>query len=236
MANPLRRNEVPAYYSYAWGPDSAAIVGIARDPAGNDTAVYLANSETEPKPMGSPDFPWARLLNELVRREGAPGPRIAPDEAVRVTGASWAANAPAFALSVVAGNDSFLLVFGVSKRKVGIGGFKSFKGHEIGSAAFAPGGSAVVVPINPRDGKSRPGLLRVDLRIGMGQMIASGAFSMPSYSPKGDRVLATLSDEIRQTRNVVTIDLATGKTNQLTRDGGSYDAIWSPMSDARGSR
>ena len=226
MSDPLRRGDVPAYYGYAWGPDSAAIVGVRKDSDGNDSAVFLADTRSEPK-----FIPFAGLLNEVLRQEGASKRRIAPGERVRVTGLGWAAKAPVFAVSVVSRNDGFLIVFGVQKGQLRFSGFRSFEGHEIGQPAFAPDGSALAIPTSSADGSSEAGLLKLDLASGRAQVIASGVFQRPSYSPRGDRILATLSDEIRQTRDLVVIELTTGRLKRLTRDGGSYDAIWSPASD-----
>jgi len=226
MSNPLRRGEVPPYFDYGWAPDSEAIVGLRKDPDGNDAATFLAGHDAEPK---SP--PLTPLLNELLKQEGASKRRIAPDERVRITGLAWAAKAPALAFSAVSRNDGFLIVFGVEKGELRLGGFRSFGDHKIGQPAFAPDGSAVVIPMSSTDGISKAGLLKLDLANGRAEVIASGVFERPSYSPAGDRILATLSNEIRQRRDVVTIELATGKVERLTRDGGSHDAIWSPASE-----
>ena len=222
MSDPLRRNEVPAYSAYAWGPADAGIVGVTKDAEGNDLVVYLANRGAEPKMV-----PLRMLVNELLEQEDTLKRRIAPDDRIRVTGVGWASEAPVFAVSVISSNDSFMVIFMAEKGEIKIAWFKSFSGQQIDEPAFSPDGLALAVATHSGDGKSVDGLLKLDLKSGQAHMIASGDFRGAAFSPQGQGILVTRQSG-HESRDILLIDLQTGKLTQLTRDACSHDAIWTP--------
>ncbi|MGC8862403.1 MAG: TolB family protein [Armatimonadota bacterium] len=236
MSDPLRRGEVPTYFDYAWAKDSEAIVGARRDTDGSESVLFLAGHDAAPQIVPGVGLTWSRLLNVLLEREGESRHRVAPDARVRITGLAWAAAMDGFAVSLVSGRDGFLLVFVLDKNQLRLGGFKSFEGRKVGRPTFAPDGSAVVVPVAGGKDGAESGLVRVDLAEGQAELICSGAFEKPSYSPAGDRILAVLADEKARKRDLVSVGLDTGEVKRLTRDGHSYDAVWSPPSEADGTR
>ena len=236
MSDPLRRGEVPVYFDYAWARDSEAIVGARRDADGSESVLFLPGHDAAPQIVPGVGLSWPRLLNVLLEREGESKRRVAPDARVRITGLAWAAAIDGFALSLVSGSDGFLLVFVLDKNQLRLGGFKFFEGRKLGRPTFAPDASAVVVPVVGGHDDSEGGLVRVDLAEGSAEMICSGVFEKPSYSPAGDKILAVLTDEALNRRDIVSVELETGKMKRLTRDGCSYDAVWSPSSSGGGSR
>ncbi|MCX8053501.1 MAG: hypothetical protein N3B12_06805 [Armatimonadetes bacterium] len=230
LSNPLTHGETPLYRSYVWAPDSESIVGIRRDSEGNESIVCLIAHNPVPFIMPAPGTIWASLLNELLEQEGKMRRRITPDERVVLTGLTWAAPVKGFAVSVVCGKDGFLMIFSTQKKRLRLIGFKSFKDRKIGPATFAPDGSAIIIPMIFGKPGYNPGLIRIDLADGRVEVVASGLFEEISYSPAGDKILATLSDEVKGRRDVVLIDPASGRTNLLTQDGHSYHAVWTPSS------
>lgn len=221
MTDPLRRGEMPVYLSYAWGPDSEAIVGIRQDSDGNHSAVFL------PRRGAKPTFiPLGPYLNQLIAIESGSQRRPEAGVRVQVTGLSWAKSDPIFAITLATESDSHLLVFVVEKDNPAIAGFKSFRGAVVAEPNFAPDGSAIVMSISSPSKKGDEGLLRLDLQSGTAQLLASGYFELPLYSPTGSKILATRWDQSHSSRDLVSLDLATGELKQLTRDGRSYFGVW----------
>ncbi|MGQ9454861.1 MAG: TolB family protein [Armatimonadota bacterium] len=225
LTDPLRRGEMPVYLSYAWGPDSEAIVGIRQEPDGNHSAVFLQRQGAKPKLI-----PFALLLNQLIAQEGVSNRRISPDELIQVTGLSWARDVPAFAITLSCGKDSFLTVFSVENGEPRLMGFKSFIATKIAEPNFAPDGSAIVTIIKSLRRGGEEGLLMINLESGIAQLVASGTFEKPQYSPLGDEILATRREPENANKNLVSVDLTTGKIRRLTQDGCSYFGVWSPSS------
>lgn len=225
LADPLRRGEMPVYLNYAWGPDSEAIVGIRQEPDGNHSAVFLQKQGAKPKLI-----PFALFINQLIAQEGLSNRRISPDELIRVTGLSWARDVPTFAITLSCGKDSFLTVFSVENGEPRLAGFKSFIATKLAEPDFAPDGSAIVATIKSLQRGGEEGLLVISLTNGVAQLVASGTFENPQYSPSGDEILATMCGPGNSVKNLVSVNLTTGKIRQLTRDGCSHSGVWSPSS------
>jgi len=231
MTDPLRRGEIPIYLNYAWGPDSEKLVGIRQELDGNHSVVFL------PKRGDKPRFiPVNLFLNQLIAREGISKRRLAPDQQVHVTGLSWARDAALFAITLTSGRDGFLTVFAVEKGEPRLAGFKSFFGINIAEPTFAPDGSAIVMTVNASSQPGKQGLVRLDLQTGEVQVLASGIFEGPQYSPNGDKILATKWNSAHSASNLIILDLTTGETKQLTHDGSSYYGVWSPTAAQKDSR
>lgn len=225
IANPLLRNRVPTYSDYCWQRNSQGILGVTEDSEGHDIVVYLR----EPRGEASP-IPPCSMIDRLLQDANMPELRITSDEPLRITGMGWASEADVFAVCVAVRKSSFLLAFEITDGKLGLRGFKPFEGEVLGRPALLPDGSEMVVPTRSLDGKSASGILTVNLESGQTHVVASGLFENPSYSPKGDKILATRLSKDGKSRDVVTIEVSSGKVKQLTNDGKSYNAIWSPAS------
>lgn len=227
MADPLGRNQSPAYTDYRWQRDSSGMIGLTRDAAESDILVYL------PKLHGAEAsiLPPREIVNQLLADSGMVSMRIPPSERVRVSGACWAAEDDVLAVSVVARKSSFLMVFTMQDGKLSLAGFRPFEDQELGRPALTPDGSELVVPVRSSGKSTSDGLLRVDLQSGSTGIVVGGLFENPSYSPDGGTVLATIVGEDGKTRDVVAIDLESGEMKQLTNDGHSHDAIWTPASE-----
>ncbi|MDH7601866.1 MAG: hypothetical protein QHI38_06935 [Armatimonadota bacterium] len=231
MTDPLRRGEMPIYIAYAWGPDSEAIVGIRQEPDGSHSAVFLPSRGA--KPMF---IPLGVYLNQLIAGAGAAQQRAEITRRVQVTGVSWSKTDSMFAITLTAESDSYLFVFVVEKGNPAIAGFKAFRGAVIAQPTFAPDGSALVVAVKSSRKHTEDGLLRLDLQSGTGQLLASGLFEQPLYSPSGDRILATRYDRAHTTKDLVSLDLSTGELKQLTHDGCSYFGIWTPSAKSQAGK
>lgn len=225
IANPLLRNRAPTYSDYCWQRNSQGILGVTEDSEGHDIVVYLREPHGEVNPL-----PPCSMIDRLLQDANMPELRITSDEPLRITGIGWASEADVFAVCVAVRKSSFLLAFEITDGKLGLRGFKPFEGEVLGRPALLPDGSEMVVPTRSLDGKSASGILTVNLESGQTYVVASGLFENPSYSPKGDKILATRLSKDGKSRDVVTIEISSGKVKQLTNDGKSYNAIWSPAS------
>ena len=225
MSNPLARNQTPAYSDYRWRPDSAGIVGVTRDPEGSDALAFLNRLEGPAELL-----PLRAVVRQLLKDSDSSLRRIRSDELPRVSGIGWASDENLLAVSVTTRRDSFLLVFQMEDGRLEFGGFRPFQGQQIGAPGLSPDGSEMAIAVRSIDGKASDGLLRVDMSSGAAQIIAGGVFENPSYSPRGDMIVATILSDDGRKRDVVTIDPSSGDVKRLTSDGKSFDAIWSPVS------
>lgn len=225
ISNPLARNQAPAYSDYCWQRNSRGILGVTKDAEDHDVIVYLLEPHGEANVL-----PPCTMIDRLLQDLNMPELRITDEEPLRITGIGWASNADVFAVCVAVRKSSFLLAFELTDGKLGLRGFKPFEGEILGTPALSPDGSEMVVPTRSLDGKAASGILRVDLESGQTYVVASGLFENPSYSPKGDKILATHVSKDGKSRDIVTIELSNGKIKRLTNDGKSYNAIWSPAS------
>ncbi|MCL5105479.1 MAG: DPP IV N-terminal domain-containing protein [Armatimonadetes bacterium] len=201
------RNQMPAYTGYAWGPDSRSLMGVTKD-GENDVLVYLPELEGKP-----------------VRMALAP-PSM---RGVRVNGIAWAAKKPMLAASIKIGKSGALAIFDAESKQ--LQPVTVQKGIEFGKPALSPDGSVLVVPGKSFVKGDPGGLLKIDLESQNGGLLAKGEFENLQFSAKGDRILATQVDSAQDKRDVVSIDVSTGNVKQLTTDGGSFNAIWSPSSE-----
>lgn len=209
MKDIMGRDQMPAYTSYAWGPDSRSMMGVTK--AGeSDVLVYLPDLEGKPIRMA------------LAPSQGA-------GLAVRVNGISWAAQKPLLALSVTIGKNGGLALFDVESKQ--LRPVTMQMGLEFGGPVLSPDGSVLVAPVRSLNKGDRSGLLKVELQSQKGGLLAKGEFENLQFSKSGDRILATQIDPKLGKRNIVSIDVSSGEVKQLTTDGGSFNAIWSPVSE-----
>jgi len=227
MSDPMR-GEVPAYHDYAWAPMGEAIVGVTRDRSDSDVIAYVANPESD-----GLYFALRPRINEILQSAGLTKTLIPEGQKVRVAGIEWAADGETFTITVVSGTNGYLIVFSTAQGQLSVNGFKPFPGQQLSSPGLAPNGRSIVIGVSPAGGKSPGGLLRVDLSDGSAQMIASGEFENPKYSHDGEKVLAVKVDAKSGKRDVVLVDLTDGSLTELTKDGRSFDAVWSPVSEDR---
>lgn len=205
MTNPLLRGEsTPAYHDYAWGPDSVKIAGVTKDASGDDVLVYVPKPDAEPFRFPQP-------------QQGR----------VKIAGIAWAADKPILAASFNIEKNGWLVLYDARAKRLGAA---EFKGQELGKPAVSPDGTRIVVPY--KELKTKQAVLAgINAETGGREVIASGEFHNPAFSPDGDTILAVQSAKGGKSRDVVTIDMITGKLKKLTKDGKSFDAIWTPVSN-----
>lgn len=204
VSDVLERGQIPVYQAYAWGPNSDSLVGISRNQSGSDGLIYLPKLEGEAQPFPN------------------------PGQQMRVAGICWAANKPVFAASMVLGKNSLLIIFDAQQNKVVAA--VPYRNLELGKPSLAPDASELVVPVISSNSKVPSGLQQLIFSSATKQMLAAGTFENPVYSPKGDRVLAVRTNEDDSKRDIVLIDTSTGNLKQLTKDGNSFNAVWTPAS------
>lgn len=198
------RGAIPVYSAYAWGPDSEGLAGVTSGTNG-ETLVYLPSHEEE------------------ALRFGLGDPKA------RIAGLSWAVDRPLLAASIQMGDSQGLVILFDPDQKQPQAVFSA--PVRVGAPAISPDGSAVFLPILRTDGlKSAPGLLRIDLQSGKAATLCKGHFEGLLFSPEGDSILAALVDPKTHKRSIVTIDPASGEVTELTSEGDSFDAVWSPQS------
>ena len=230
MSSMLERGTVPAYSNYAWNIDSNSLIGVTRDQAGSDMLVHLpkldGHAETLIGAMKAPG--GGQMLVYVGTCGGQPSPMmtIPSGQHARITGIGRAKDKPVFAISVEAGNAGALLTFDASTEKLTpvIATPKLI----FGKPAVSPDGSSLVVPIKSENKKIPNCILKLDLGSRRMQPLVNGDFESASYSPKGDAILA---QTVGEKRDIVSIDPSSGEVKQLTSDGNSFDAIWSPVSE-----
>lgn len=227
MTERAGNRDIPAYFVYSWGSDSVAIAGASRDSSGNESLMIVPRTR-KPLPISGADI--RGTLDALIQQEGRLKRRITNEDRIELTSVAWAANSPTIVAGVVSRNDSFLLVFGLEDESVQLAGFWSFPKERIGAPAMSPDGGGVVVSTQSTGGKTAGELLRIDVESRAVHVIAPGDFRSLSYSPEGDTILATRRDGLKQTEDIVAVDLVTGDVTQLTHDGRSHDAVWTPKS------
>ncbi|MCX6345830.1 MAG: hypothetical protein NT018_12295 [Armatimonadetes bacterium] len=201
---------VPAYSIYAWAPDSAAIAGVCKDDNDSDQLIYVPGNKAE----------TLRI------------PFGAVNERAQITHISWAANTPVLAVTATIGNKGTLTIFDPSAAKgQQLKSMGAQKDLEFSKPALSPDGSTLVVCAK-QSGKAGTGaLFKMDLTTGQLGPIGKGDFENLIFSPKGDKILATVLYKGGAMRDIVSIDPSTGKVDQLTNDGKSYDAVWTPTSE-----
>ncbi|MCE5314132.1 MAG: hypothetical protein ABFD49_08290 [Armatimonadota bacterium] len=213
MSSTSQSREIPAYYSYAWAPDSATIAGITKDnERDEDVLMYVPHHEHS---------------GEAGHNESeCPQPQSWP--LGKVNGFAWAAEKPVLVASIKVGKKSALMIFDADQKRGGL--ITQVEKQQFGTPAISPDGSEVAVPLKSLDKRAPSGLLKIELASGKGGIIVEGVFEDPVYSPNGDTILATIIDETADKRDIATIDAASGKMNQLTHDGHSSNAVWTPQS------
>jgi Tol biopolymer transport system component len=211
MSSSSESREIPAYYSYAWAPDSKSLAGITKDNKDDDILVYIPQHDHSSDHSNSGVCPQRRIL--------AVG---------HVTGYSWAAEKPVLIASVNIGKKSTLLAFDIEHEQGGK--IAELDKQEIGVPAISPDATVVVVPLKSINKKAPSGLFKIDLSSGQAQIIAKGIFENPVYSQDGNQVLATVVSDNGEKRDIVLIDVSKGEITQLTHDGNSFNAIWTPVS------
>lgn len=225
MKNTLDRSQLPPYTAYAWGPDSVSMAGVTRDPTGDELLVYLR------EPDGKPEIiPTRMLVNELIRQSG--GREELPGNApVGVGTIKWAAEAEVFTVPVFVGEDmgGFLVTFKIEDDKLQVADFKPFAGVVTG-LALSPDGSRVMVSVAATEKGMPNGILMIDLENRDAGIVVDGNFMSLSYSPDGSKLLAVQVDSKGLKRDVVTIDPDSGDITRITKDGHSYDPVWTPVS------
>lgn len=235
MANPLMRNQAPAYHDYAWQPNSTGMVGVTRNAGENDVLYYLSKPDGAPNVVGiaapgmDPGLALGALINYLLQQTGGTNKRIQAGERVRVAGLSWAVDTDMLAVTVNTAKRGFLLVLLIEDGKPKIAGFRPLDGQEVGRPSVSPDGTKIALAVKSLDSKAASGMLVLDVQEGAGHLVAGGLFENPCYSPTGDAILATGIDD-QGARDVVVIDPSTGDVKQLTTDGHSHSAIWTPTS------
>jgi Tol biopolymer transport system component len=201
----VARNALPAYQRYAWWSDGKRIAAVAKDEKFGDVLVYLPKVGGKAKRMP-----------------------FSPNQPAEVAGISWAVDEPILAVAAKIDKKSVLVMFDADTQQMKL--LAVIEKQEFGAPSVSPDGSAVACPVKSPDGKAPSGIVRIDTSSGSGQIIAKGDYESAAYSPDGDMLLAVKVDEESGKRDIVVIDLTTGETKQLTNDGASYGAVWSPAS------
>ncbi|MCE5323048.1 hypothetical protein LLG46_07010 [bacterium] len=211
MSSTTESREIPAYYSYAWAPDSESIAGVTKDAADNDTLVYVPHHDHAGEDAHKGVCPQRQVL-----------------AAGQVTGYSWAAEKPLLTASVKIGKKNILLIFDLERNQGGT--VWSSEKQELGFPAISADETEVIVPLKSTTKTASSGLLKIDLRSGQAGIIANGIFERPAFSPDDGTILATMVSDNGEKRDIVLIDPTSGELTQLTHDGRSSNAIWTPMS------
>ncbi|MCE5197566.1 MAG: hypothetical protein ABFD54_04145 [Armatimonadota bacterium] len=211
MSSTAESRDIPAYFSYAWSPDGQGVSGVTRDHENHEILAYIPKHDSE--------------------SEGEHGAGQAPPRSDlpvdRVIGYSWAAAKRVMCASLMMGKKSALFIIDDENKRQGT--LATVERQEFGRPCLSPDATMLVVPVKSKDKKNPNVLLKVDLQSGQGMPIAKGLFENPCYSPSGDQVMATMLHDGK--RDIVVVDPADGQLKQLTKDGGSFDAIWSPVSE-----
>lgn len=233
MANALDRSKVPAYIAYAWGPDSNSMTGVSRDKEDNDTLVYLPKLEGKSDVIAAvaKDANGKSFLALSVQLGKAQTPLLPlpVGQTAQVTNLEWAAKAPVMVASLTAGPNNIMIVLNAEKGTCQP--IANVKGQELTGIGISPDGNTIVFAVKSSNAKMPSGIMKLDLSAGNGAMIAQGIFKNPAFSPKGDKILAVKVGEDSETGDVVSIDPSNGEVKQLTTDGHSIAAIWSPVSE-----
>lgn len=211
MSSTAESREIPAYYSYAWAPDSKSLAGVTKDDKDNDILVYV---------------PYHDHSNDQSHAGVCPQRRILA--AGQVIGYSWSAQKPVIVATVTIKKKDTLLVFDIEHEQGGK--ILETDQQNLGTPAISPDASAIIVPIKSTNKKASSGLLKIDLRSGQAGIIAKGIFENPVYSQDGSKVLATVISSDGEKRDIAVIDISSGEVTQLTHDGNSFNAIWTPVS------
>ncbi|MEN6358396.1 MAG: hypothetical protein ABFD83_15085 [Armatimonadota bacterium] len=211
MSSTTESREIPAYYSYAWAPDGESIAGVTKDAADNDMLVYIPHHDHSGEDSHGGVCPQRQIL-----------------AAGQIAGYSWAAKKPVLAASVKIKKKSLLLIFDIEHKQGGK--IWDTEKQELGVPTISPDGSEAVVPLISTGKKAPSGLLKIDLRSGQAGIIGEGVFESLVYSTDGNTILATLVHDNGDKRDIVLISPSSGKVTRLTRDGKSFNAIWTPIS------
>lgn len=206
-----QRGALPAYLAYAWTPDAKGMAGVTKDMSEdqllkeNDVLVVVPEFRGEVKRI----------------------PFSATERAV-IKGICWAAEKPVLAMAAAVGKRNVLAVLDLESEEMRP--LAMVDDQQFGRPAIAPDASALVCAVKSLNDEIPSGLVRLDLSTGQGELLAEGDFDSPAYSPDGDMLLAAKLDAGRKTRDIVLVDLSSGEMKQLTDDGRSHGAVWSPKS------
>lgn len=226
----LERGNLPAYTRYAWSPDGLGLAGVTRDPQENDSLVYLP--ELKEKGVNLLAVASSEAGNKalvFVPNAGQQPAALMPVSSggrLRIKGISFAANKPRLAISLAVDKTAIVLLFDASEGATQP--VVAVPGQEIGAPAVSPDGSSIAAPVKPLGENGKPALVVFPAGGGDPQALAEGTFEDLSYSPDGDRILATRVTGKK--RNIVVIDSSSGEVTALTRDGASSRPIWTPVS------
>lgn len=210
MTAVMDRGSMPAYKMYAWGPVGYGIAGVSSSQDTGDVFTYLSDLRGQPIKV-----PISAQLGKEARIE-----RIA-----------WAANAPVILICVSSPKCGWLLAFDAEQKSIRLL-MPAIQKATFTEAIISPDGNDLIIA--DRLSVQKSGLIKIDLRV---KQLAcqqafpaiEGAFSNISFSPAGDKVLATQTTPDGKS-DIVTIDHSNGQVTKLTSDGQSHDAVWTPIS------
>jgi len=199
----VKRDELPAYTDYAWGSNSASMVGVTGAKDGSKTIVYLPDFERD--------------------AQAVPVPGKAR---VEVRGLTSSTQKQVFAFTLRVGATSHLVLFDVDAQSLAPAG--NAKKQDFGPPTLSPDGSKLIFAAKSSDSGVPSGLVRVDTASRRAALMATGIFEDLVYSPDGSTIAATRVDARTDTRNIVVIDDESGEITQLTDDGRSCYPTWAP--------
>ena len=202
----VERTDLKKYSDYCWGTDSNSMLAIFKDDKENDVLVYLPDFESETKVLP-----------------------VSPERGVHCLGISRASDENVFVSSFSAGNDALIFMYNTSADQGRI--LMNLKNVELSKASFSPGGSQIVVAANSFDKAIPSGIIKIDINTGIPQLVITGNYESPIYSPDGNSILATKVDNKTGKKDVVLVDAFSGSLTNLTTNGKSHDAVFSPVTE-----
>lgn len=225
MTNTLDRSQLPPYTLFSWGPDSKGMAGVTQDPTGDEVLVFLPEAGDKPQMI-----PARMLLSELLKQMGADG-EIPGGVDIKIKDIVWASREMVFTTPIVVGENegTFLVTFVIENGKLQVADVKTPNGVVTG-VALSPDGANLAFSVADVAKDKPNGIVVVNLQDQNSRLAAEGNFMSLSYSPDGDRLLAVQVDPKGLKRNVVTVDLDSGKVKKITKDGHSFSPVWTPVS------
>lgn len=196
----LRRDPMPAYSYYAWCPDGSGVAAVWQNGPHGEALMLLPKLNGDVKSLGM------------------------PSERTTIGGLSWASEGQLLASTADIGGRGIAAVADVGAKDVRA--LANSPNQSFGSIALSPDGSTAVFVVRAH-GKGTDGIASVDTQSGRGGLLAAGRYDKLSFSPDGEKILATRLGSEGE-RDVVVIDAATGDVTAITNDGRSFDAVWTP--------
>ncbi len=201
----MASNPIPGFTDYAWDSTETSLIAISRTDTGDENLVFQPKSDAEVTSLIPP---------------GTPQPLV---QAI-----AGAKDKSVFAAVIAMGKERLLLLIDPASTEPSqqVKVLAKMAGDNVTGLCFSDDGTKLALAVNLV--KAGPVLSIIDLAAGGPPAgLAQGSFESLSFNPDGDQILAT---QIKgDKRDIVVVDLTSREIKQLTTDGASYNAIWTPQ-------